>query len=200
MSQSRGIVVDNVEPWKPTRNELEAARNGRLRDVLRPGLKGVLCGINPSLYSAAVNRHFARPGNRFWPALAAASITERVYSPFEDHRLPDCGYGLTNMCHRATARADELDEEEFQRGRQSLTRKLRRYRPRSLAILGITSFRLAFGIKGPVELGPQPKTLAKVPVYVLPNPSGLNAHYQLADLGQLYAEYRCWAESLPDQL
>lgn len=187
---------DNT-PWKPTRDQLEAARAGRLRDVLEHDLRGVICGINPSLYSAAVNRHFARPGNRFWPALEGAQITERLYSPFEDHLLPRRGFGLTNLAPRPTARADELSEEELIRGRRSLARKLRKYRPRSLALLGITSFRTAFGQTGRIELGPQAVTLGGVPVYVLPNPSGLNAHYQLDDLADLYRGYRKWAESLP---
>lgn len=185
-------------PWKPSRQQLDNARDGRLRDVLQFGLKGVLCGINPSLYSAAVNRHFARPGNRFWPAIAAAGITERVYSPFEDHALPTCGYGLTNMAPRATARADELSSDELVRGRRSLARKLAKYRPNSLAILGITSYRAAFDVKGPVPLGPQDRVVAGVPVYVLPNPSGLNANYQLNDLAKLYRAYDRWASRIVD--
>lgn len=186
------------KPWKPTKAELDAAKNGRLRDVLRPNLLGVLCGINPSLYSAAVNRHFARPGNRFWPALVAGGVTPRLLSPFEDHLLPDFGFGLTNMVGRATARADELDSKEFVRGRRALSRKLAKHRPRCIALLGITSYRAAFGIKASeaVVVGPQERRLSRVPIYVLPNPSGLNAHYQLGDLANALRTFHAWAKAL----
>ena len=166
--------------------------------MLGPGLRGVLCGINPSLYSVAIGHHFGRPGNRFWPSLAGSGITDGLWCPTRDAELPTVGYGITNMCWRATARADMLDDAEHVRGRRTLARKMTTYRPRSLAVLGISSYRLAFGVKASqkVVCGPQGRTLSNVPVYVLPNPSGLNAHSQLPDLVREYRRYREWAEEL----
>ena len=188
---------ESLGVWKPTREQVLSAYNSRMADVIAPNLRAVLCGINPSLYSAAVGHHFARPGNRFWPALYGGGITPRLWSPFEDDRLPELGYGITNMCWRATARADEVDAEEFRRGRRTLARKLTRYRPRVLAILGVMAYRAAFDIKGKIAIGPQPQTIARVPIYVLPNPSGLNAHYQLPELSVAYGRFREWCESQP---
>ena len=183
-------------PKKPTRAEVDACHGKRLRDVLAPGLTGVLCGINPSLYSVAIGHHFGRPGNRFWPALAGAGITDGLWCPSRDAELPTRGYGITNMCWRATARADMLEDAEHVRGRRTLARKLTKHRPRCLAVLGISSYRLAFGVKASekVPVGPQGRELSGVPLYVLPNPSGLNAHYQLPDLIEAYGEFRVWAE------
>lgn len=166
--------------------------------MLRPGLRGVLCGINPSLYSVAIGHHFGRPGNRFWPALAGAGITPTLWPPTRDADLPDVGFGITNMCWRATARADQLEDVEHVRGRRTLAGKLTRYRPACLAILGISSYRLAFGVPASqkVVVGRQKRSLSRVPVYVLPNPSGLNAHYQLPDLVHEYGRFREWTERL----
>ena len=181
---------------RPTRDEVDACFGRRLRDVLAPGLTGVLCGINPSLYSVAIGHHFGRPGNRFWPALHGAGITPDLWPPTRDADLPSVGYGITNMCWRATARADQLDDAEHVRGRRALARKMTKHRPRCLAVLGISSYRLAFGVKASrkVAVGPQDRTLSGVPLYVLPNPSGLNAHYQLPDLVAAYRDFREWAE------
>ena len=176
-------------PWKPTRAEIAAAQGRKITDVLASGLDVVFCGINPSLYSAAVGHHFARPGNRFWPTLHAAGFTPRLYSPFEDAGLLELGYGITNLVARATATADELTDEELRAGGRRLLRKLRRHRPRVVAFLGITSYRLAFDTRE-VAIGLQPEPLAEAAVWVLPNPSGLNAHYQLTELGRLYGELR----------
>ena len=178
--------------WKPTRAQVDAMHGTRMADVIAPDLDGLLCGINPSLYSAAVGHHFARPGNRFWPALAAGGLTPRLWSPFEDGNLPSVGFGITNMCWRATARADELEPDEYVRGRRTLARKLSRYRPRCLAILGISAYRAAFGVSGKIVVGPQDRTLSRVPIYVLPNPSGLNAHYQLPDFARVYGDFAVW--------
>src|SRR5690242_1912873 len=130
-------MTSRPSPWKPTRAEVAAARGKRIADVAAPGLRVVFCGINPSLYSAAVGHHFARPGNRFWPTLFAAGFTERRLSPFEDADVLRRGYGLTNLVPRATARADELDDAELVAGGKSLLRKLRKYRPRFIAFLGV---------------------------------------------------------------
>ncbi|MFA9479386.1 G/U mismatch-specific DNA glycosylase [Phycisphaerales bacterium AB-hyl4] len=168
--------------------DLQAARNKRLPDVIAPGLRVLLCGINPGLYSAAVGCHFARPGNRFWPTLHLAGITPRQFHPAEQFELLTHHVGLTNLAPRATARADELTPDELRRGAQALTAKLRKHRPALFAVLGVTAYRQAFN-RPKATLGPQPDhTIAHTPVWVLPNPSGLNAHYQLNDLAALFKE------------
>jgi TDG/mug DNA glycosylase family protein len=176
-------------PRKPTSEEIAGARGKKVRDVIAPGLKVLFCGINPSLYSAAVGHHFARPGNRFWPALHAAGFTERLLSPFEDRDLLPLGYGITNIVARATATAEELTGEELIAGGRRLGRKIRQYRPGMVAFLGITAYRTALGRKD-AALGRQAERFAEAGLWVLPNPSGLNAHYQLADLARLFAELR----------
>jgi double-stranded uracil-DNA glycosylase len=177
--------------WKPTREQIAAAHGRAVPDVLAPGLKVLFCGINPSLYSAAVGHHFARPGNRFWPTLHAAGFTERLFSPFEDRELPARGCGITNVVDRATAAADELAEAELVAGARKLARKVRRWRPACVAFLGITAYRTAFGRKDALP-GRQRETLGGAAVWVLPNPSGLNASYQQPELTRLFAELR-WA-------
>ncbi|GIW81886.1 MAG: mismatch-specific DNA-glycosylase [Gemmatales bacterium] len=172
---------------KPTQRDLSAAAGKRIADVIAPGLDVLLCGINPSLYSAAVGCHFARPGNRFWPALFHAGITDRLLSPSEQRQLLQVGFGITNLVARATARASELTAEELRRGRIALARKTRLFRPRLVAFLGITAYRTAFDRPDAV-VGPQPHSIADARVWVLPNPSGLNAHFQLPDLTRQFAE------------
>ena len=166
---------------KPTAGELIAARGQRIRDVIGPSLHVLLCGINPSLYSAAVRHHFARPGNRFWPALALAGITPRKFSPAEDRDLLPLGYGITNVVARATATAAELSAIELEHGAALLTRKVLRFAPSLLAVLGITAYRAGFQRPRAV-LGLQRETIGEAAIWVLPNPSGLNAHVQVADL------------------
>lgn len=175
--------------WKPTQQQLAAARGKTVPDVIAPGLKVLFCGINPGLYSGAVGHHFARPGNRFWPALQAAGFSERLLSPFEEQRLLEWGYGITNLVDGATATADELTSAELVSGACRLERKVRRHRPAYLALLGLTAYRTAFQCKG-AALGLQPHRLGGSLVWILPNPSGLNAHYQLPDLARLFAELR----------
>jgi len=138
----------------------------------------LFCGINPGLYSAATGHHFARPGNRFWPALHAAGFTRRRLQPWEEDELLAAGYGLTNLVARATAGADELAPQEFVAGRARLAAKLRRYRPRLVAFLGLGAYRHAFN--APLApLGQQDERFEGARVWVLPSPSGLNASYQL---------------------
>lgn len=177
------------EPPRPTRAELEAARAKTVRDVIAPGLRVLFCGINPGLYTAAIGHHFGRPGNRFWPALHAAGITPRLFSPYEERELLALGYGITNLVARATARADELTADELARGARRLRAKAGRYAPRCVAVLGVTAYRQAFG-QPRAGLGRQPERLGPSVVWVLPNPSGLNAHFQVADLGRLFAEVK----------
>jgi TDG/mug DNA glycosylase family protein len=174
---------------RPTPEDLCAARGGRLRDVLAPGLAVVFCGINPSLYSAAVGHHFARPGNRFWQALCDAGFTDRLLSPAEDRVLLRHGCGLTNLVARATASADELSRRELAEGARQLVTKLRRAPPRCVAFLGLGAYRAAFAHRA-ARIGPQPDTLAGARVWVLPNPSGRAAAYQRADFARLFRALR----------
>ena len=176
-----------MEPRKPTVEEVRAAEGRRVPDVLRPGLDVVFCGVNPGLYSAAVGCHFARPGNRFWRALRTSGFSERLLSPFEQEELLECGCGLTNLVARATAVAAALKDEELRRGRGILKKKIRRHRPGCVAILGIGAYRKAFERPGAM-LGPQEEGIAGAQLWVLPNPSGLNAHYQPPDLARLFRE------------
>jgi TDG/mug DNA glycosylase family protein len=175
--------------WKPTKAEIAAAHGKTIPDVIRRGLRILFCGINPSLYSAAIGHHFGRPGNRFWPTLFRADFTDRLLSPFEDRLLLDYGYGITNLVARATATADELIHGELIAGGRKLVRKVRHMKPASVAFLGITAYRLAFD-KKTAALGKQAERMARSDVWILPNPSGLNAHYQLVDLTNVFRELR----------
>ncbi|WP_189059293.1 G/U mismatch-specific DNA glycosylase [Longimycelium tulufanense] len=179
---------------RPTRDQLLAARDQAIPEVVAPGLDVLFCGINPSLYSGATGHHFARPGNRFWPALHRAGFTSRQLRPDEQHLLLAYGLGITNLVNRATARADELSTAELRAGRDRLAGMARRYRPRVVAVVGVTAYRTAFDRRA-ARVGPQPERLADSGLWVLPNPSGLNANYQLADLA---AEFRALRESLLD--
>ena len=172
---------------KPTLEEIRAATGKTVPDIIAPDLHILFCGINPSLYSAAVGHHFARPGNRFWRSLYAAGFTERLLAPFEDRDLLQFGYGLTNIVDRSSARADELDAEELVIGQQQLAAKVQHYRPQCLAVLGIGAYRTAFN-RPKAVMGKQNEPLDGAIVWVLPNPSGLNAHYQLEDLKRVYRE------------
>jgi double-stranded uracil-DNA glycosylase len=166
---------------KPTRADLLAAKDKTVPNIIAPGLRVLFCGINPGLYSGATGHHFARPGNRFWPTLHQAGFTPRLLHPSEERELLDLGVGITNLVSRATATADELAPEELLAGRKRLEAKVKRYWPRAVAVLGIGAYRMAFQEPRAV-LGLQSKSLANAALWVLPNPSGLNAHYQLADL------------------
>ena len=157
--------------------------------MLGPGLQVLFCGINPSLRSAEVGHHFARPGNRFWPALHLAGFTPRRLRPEEDGELPRFGVGLTNLVDRPTRTAAELSGDELRAGVADLAALASAWKPGVVAVLGVTAYRLAFG-RPRADLGPQPETIGGQPLWVLPNPSGLNAHHQLPDLARLYGELR----------
>ena len=184
-----------IKPWKPTREQLLAAEGKTVRDVIGPGLHILFCGINPGLYTAAVGHHFARPGNRFWPALYAGGFTERLFSPFEERELLKHGYGITNVVRRTTATADLLAKQEILKGGQRLAAKVRRYNPTVLAILGLGAYRIAFD-KPKATVGRQQEKIGDTILWVLPNPSGLNANYQSKDLARLFRELK---DSLPGQ-
>lgn len=172
-------------PPAPTREALAAAHGATVPDLIAPGLKVLFCGINPSLYSAAVGWHFARPGNRFWPALHASGFTPNVLSPWQGGALLGLGYGVTNVVERATAAADELTAADYLEGGRRLEAKVRRYGPSLVAVLGVTAYRAAFGRKRSAT-GRQPETLAGAGLWVLPNPSGLNASFRLDGYRDLY--------------
>lgn len=174
---------------RPGTRDLAAAHRRKVPDLIRPGLKVLFVGINPSLYSAAVRHHFARPGNRFWPTLYRAGLTPRLLEPAEERKLLEAGYGITNVVPYATAAASELTHEELRAGGRRLIGKLRRYRPAIVAVLGIGAYRLAFD-KRHAQLGRQAELLGGCELWVLPNPSGLNANYQLADLARLFRRLR----------
>jgi double-stranded uracil-DNA glycosylase len=178
-----------TRPWKPTKEQLLAATGKTVRDVIAPDLRVLFCGINPGLYTAAVGHHFARPGNRFWPALHAAGFTSRILSPFEERELLKSGYGITNVVPRTTASADMLTKEEIVAGGERLRAKVLRYRPRILAILGVGAYRTAFN-QPKASVGRQQDRIGETVLWVLPNPSGLNANYQAADLARLFRDLR----------
>jgi TDG/mug DNA glycosylase family protein len=179
---------------RPTRAEILAAAGKSVPDVIAPDLKVLFCGINPGLYTAAIGHHFGRPGNRFWPTLHAAGFTERLLSPFEESVLLERGYGITNIVNKATARADEVSKAELLAGGQQLVAKVNRYTPAYLAVVGIGAYRIAF--QNPkAGMGPQPEMIGITMVWVLPNPSGLNAHYSLEDFASLFRELRQAAEA-----
>jgi double-stranded uracil-DNA glycosylase len=160
-----------------------------LPDVIAPGLDVLFCGINPSLTSAARRHHFARPGNRFWPALHLAGLTPRQLTPDEDRELLEYGLGVTNVVDRPTRTAGELDAAELRAGAVALTALVERWRPTVLAVLGVTAWRVAFDRPGSA-LGLQPERVGGAATWVVPNPSGLNAHYQLPDLARIYGTLR----------
>lgn len=175
------------DPWRPTKDQLAAAKTKRLRDIIAPDLDVLLCGINPGLYSAATGHHFARPGNRFWPTLFASGFTPRLFTGFDDRSLLELGLGITNIASRTTATADELSPAELVAGGRALRRKVLRYQPRFLAVVGFTAYRIAF--EDPKATGGrQPTTIGSTVVWLLPNPSGLNAHHQPAQLRELFGE------------
>ena len=179
-------------PWKPTKAQLLAAHDKLVPDLVAKNLIVLFAGINPGLYTAAIGRHFGRPGNRFWPALHDGGFTPRVFSPFENSLLLDLKFGITNVVERATARADELTNEELRAGARRLEGKVRRWRPTVVAFVGIGPYRIVSGIKD-ARVGLQKAPFGGSHAWVLPNPSGLNAHYLPAALAQLFGDLRLWA-------
>ncbi|WP_231605289.1 G/U mismatch-specific DNA glycosylase [Micromonospora sp. HK10] len=168
---------------------MAAAADKLLPDVVAPGLDVLFVGINPGLWSAATGWHFARPGNRFWPALHRGGFTPRQLHPSEQDELPRLGLGITNMVARASARADELAAAELVTGAELLAGKVERYRPRWVAVVGVTAYRIGFA-RPKAGFGEQPEPLGPARLWVLPNPSGLNAHFTPVTLGAAFAELR----------
>src|SRR5437867_3714898 len=180
-------------PFKPSKAQLVEAEGKTVPDVIAKNLCVLFCGINPGLYTAAVGHHFARPGNRFWPALHKSGFTDRLLSPFDERELLKNNVGITNVVSHATASASELANEDFVKGGRILRRKVSRYRPRIVAILGIEAYSKAFG-QSEVEVGEQEERIGDARLWVLPNPSGLNANYQLQDFKRLFRKLRKAAE------
>jgi TDG/mug DNA glycosylase family protein len=173
----------------PTAAQLEAAVTATIPDVSGPGLRVLFCGINPGLRSGATGHHFARPGNRFWPALHRSGFTPRQFAPEEQRQLLALGLGITNVVARTTAKADELTAEEFRQGGRALVERVEALRPRALAVLGIGAYRTAFG-RPRTTVGPQAEGIGATRVWVLPNPSGLNAHYTLEGIAAEFGKLR----------
>ncbi len=178
---------------RPGRAELQAAYGRTVPDVIRPGLRVLFCGINPGLYTAAIGHHFGRPGNRFWKALWLGGFTARLLTPYEERELLPQGYGITNLVARATAAASELTADELVRGRQALEAKVSEFRPSWVAVLGLGAYRTAFACPQ-AGVGAQTERAGESRLWVLPNPSGLNGHYQVEALGELFAALRLAAE------
>src|SRR5687767_2676901 len=176
-----------------TRADLQAAAGRSIPDLIAPGLDVLFCGINPGLYSGATGHHFARPGNRFWPALYAAGMTPRLLTPGEKDLLLPLGYGITNLVARTTATAAELTPDELRDGARSLARKVARYKPQCVAVVGITAYRVAFS-RPAAQLGLQPDRVAGARLWLLPNPSGLNAHHRPADFAREFRALREYVE------
>jgi TDG/mug DNA glycosylase family protein len=173
-------------PARPTPADLQSARDKQISDVIAPNLRILFVGINPGLYSGATGHHFARPGNRFWRAIHEAGLTPTLLSPDRQRELLKFGIGITNLVNRTTARADELTPHELRAGAQTLIEKVERFAPAKLAFLGVSTYRVAFGEPNAV-VGRQLRQIGVSEVWVLPNPSGLNAHYSAAALAQAYA-------------
>ncbi|MEY9845782.1 TDG/mug DNA glycosylase family protein [Streptacidiphilus sp. BW17] len=177
---------------KPTPEQLTAATDATIEDVIGPDLRVLFCGINPGLWSGATGHHFARPGNRFWPGLYRSGFTPRQLRPEEQQELLGLGLGITNVVARTTAKADELTAEEYRSGGQALAERVARWQPRALAVLGIGAYRTAFG-RPKAVVGRQDEPLGGTEAWVLPNPSGLNAHYTLDGIA---AEFRKLREAV----
>ena len=178
---------------KPSSDDLRNAHDRTVPDLIAPNMKVLFCGINPGLYSGATGLHFARPGNRFWPALYAAGFTEQLLHPSERDELLRAGYGITALVRRATASAAELSDEEYVAGRLSLVRKVRKFKPRWLAVLGVGAYRAGFG-RPAAKIGRQEEMIGDTGIWVLPNPSGLNANHQLPQLAEMFRALKIASE------
>jgi len=177
-----------LSPWKPSREIQLKSLSRRVPDVLAENLNVLFCGINPGLYSAAVGHHFAGPGNLFWPTIHKAGLTVRLFTAFDEPEMLALGYGITNLVPRASANAEDLTKEELRAGARTVKRKVRRLKPRFLAFLGLAAYRTAFE-KTKAQVGLQ-DPIGTTQVYLLPNPSGLNAFHQPAVLNEMFSTFR----------
>ena len=174
---------------RPTAEDLARANGRTVPDLVGPDLKVLFCGINPGLYSGATRLHFARPGNRFWPVLYAAGFTDRLLHPSERADLLTRGYGITAIVRRATATAAELGDDEYRAGRTALERKVKKYKPKWLAVLGVGAYKVGFD-RPKAKIGRQAEMIGSTGIWVLPNPSGLNANHQLPQLTEMFRALR----------
>ncbi len=181
----------------PTKQELEKAATKTIKDLIRPNLKILFVGINPGLYTAYTGFHYARPGNRFWPTMYAAGFTPRLFKPSESKHMLEYGYGMTNVVARATVSANEITKEEYREGGRILTEKVKVYKPEWVAFVGIQAYREAFN-KPKATTGLQTDKIDESKVWVLPSPSGLNAHYKPSDFARVFREFKHATESLSD--
>jgi TDG/mug DNA glycosylase family protein len=182
-------MSQNSHNGRPGKADLLGARGKAVPDLIAWDLKVLFCGINPGLYSAWAGHHFARPGNRFWPALFAGRFTDRLLSPYEEKLLLPLGYGITNLVERGTVASDELSRDELIAGGRILEKKVRKYRPRAVAVLGVSAYRVAFE-RPLARMGLQAEEIGDARLWVLPNPSGLNAHFTPKALAKLFKEFR----------
>ena len=178
-----------MKSFKPTKEDLRDATNRTMEDLIDYNLKVLFCGINPGIWSGATGFHFAKPGNRFWKALHLGGFSERILHPSEEPELLENGYGITSFCKRTTATAAELSNEEIVEGGKLLVKKIEKFKPQYLAVLGIGAYRTAFN-RPKAKLGLQKEKTGKTKIWLLPNPSGLNAHYQLNNLAKLFGELK----------
>jgi len=176
-----------MKEFKPTKVQLTLAYGRPIPDIIAPDLRILFCGINPGLYSGATGRHFARPGNKFWKALHQGGFTDKQLSPFSGDELLEKRLGVTNFVNRTTARADELNPEDYSKGAAILREKIEKYKPKVLAILGVGAYRIGFN-NPKAKTGLQPERIHGAFIWVLPNPSGLNAHFQSSDFAKLFRE------------
>lgn len=175
------------QPWKPTKQQLADALRKTVPDVIEMNLRVLFCGINPGLYTTAVGHHFARPGNRFWPVLFKSGFTPKIFSPFDERELLRFGFGITNVVNRATAAESDLSKDEIRLGGKKVITKVLQYRPKILAVCGVGAYRKAFDTEN-VKPGRQDLMIGTTTLWVLPNPSGLNANYQIDRLVELFRE------------
>ncbi|CAN5179375.1 G/U mismatch-specific DNA glycosylase [soil metagenome] len=173
----------------PVKKELLASKDKTIGDIIKHELKVLFCGINPGLFSAYSGFHFGRPGNRFWKALYMGGFTDRLFNPSEQQELVDYGYGITNMVDRATLSAAELTLQEYTTGGIKLREKIKKYKPEWCAFVGIEAYRKAFN-KPHAIVGKQPEPIGDTNIWVLPSPSGLNAHYTPIMLAEVFAELK----------
>jgi len=178
-----------MKNFKPSKEDLRDAMNRTTEDLIDFNLKVLFCGINPGMWSGATGFHFAKPGNRFWKALHFGGFSDRILHPSEEHELLESGYGITSFCKRTTATAAELSNAEIVAGGKLLVKKIKKYKPQFLAVLGIGAYRTAFN-QPKAKLGLQNETIEATKIWLLLNPSGLNAHYQINDLAKLFGELK----------
>jgi TDG/mug DNA glycosylase family protein len=178
-----------LEPWRPTRTEQIKAINRRVPDVIEAGLDVLFCGINPGLYSAAVGHHFAGPGNLFWGILHATGFTPRLLTAFDEAEMLSLRYGITNIVPRASASADDVNKDELRAGTRTVRRKVLKHKPRFLAVCGLVAYRLGFE-QTKAQVGLQEARIGSSAVWLLPNPSGLNAFHQPAVLQTMFEQFR----------